>query len=118
MSSHGANGNGNGTVENPVDNPVMMPGRNGGQLKRGGTLSPGRPRKEVRNMLLNEFVSQIPKLKREIGKKGKVTRKEYTELCGRFSLGTTVTETDTEGNDAPRPQVVVYIPENGRISTR
>lgn len=50
-------------------------------------------------MLLAEFLEQMPKLKAEIGKKGKITRKEYTELCAKYGLGTTITETDTEGND-------------------
>jgi len=67
-------------------------------------------------MLVQEFAAQMPLLKREIGKKGKVSRKEYADLCAKSGLGTTVTETDTEGNDAPRPQVIAYIPENGRIS--
>jgi hypothetical protein len=77
----------------------MMPGRNGGRLLRGGHAGPGRPRKAVRDMLLHEFVEQIPKLKREIGKKGKITRKEYADLCAKYGLGTTITETDAEGND-------------------
>ncbi len=94
--------NGNGT-KNPVEKPVeMMPGRNGGMLKRGGTVGPGRPRSAVRDMLLHELMEQIPKLKREIGKKGKVSRKEYADLCAKYGLGTTVTETDTEGRDAIR----------------
>ena len=67
-------------------------------------------------MLLREFVEQVPKLKKEIGRKGKISRKEYADLCGKYGLGTTVTETDTEGNDAPRPQVIAYIPQNGRTS--
>jgi hypothetical protein len=77
-----------------------MPGRNGGRLRRGGVnRGAGRPRKEIRDMLLVEFVEQLPKLKAEIGKDGKITRKEFAELCGKYGLGTTITETDAEGND-------------------
>lgn len=101
----------------PVDAVAFMPGRNGGRLRRGGGAppGPGRPRKEVRNLLLAEFLEQLPKLKSEIGKPGKITRKEFADLCAKYGLGTTITETDTEGNDAERPQVIAYIPTHGRF---
>jgi hypothetical protein len=38
----------NDRAENPVDNPVTMPGRNGGTLKRGGNNGGGRPPDEFR----------------------------------------------------------------------
>ena len=86
--------------ENSVPMSVM-PGRNGGTLRRGNPGNSGRPRREARDMLLREFVAQLPLLKKEIGKKGKITRKEFAELCAKYGLGTTVTETDSEGRDAP-----------------
>ena len=93
-----------------------MPGKNGGTLRRGGrNPGSGRPRSAVRAMLVDEFVALIPGLKRDV-KAGKLSRKEFADLCGKYGLGTTVTETDTEGNDAPRPQVIAYIPQNGRTS--
>jgi len=87
--------------DNVVDNVAFMPGRNGGRLRRGGIAGPGpgRPRKVVRDMLLAEFIAQMPKLKAEIGKPGKITRKEYAEMCAKYGLGTTITETDADGND-------------------
>jgi hypothetical protein len=52
MSSAGPNGNGNAIIPaNPVAKPVesaapveFMAGKNGGKLKRGGTIGPGRPK--------------------------------------------------------------------------
>jgi hypothetical protein len=39
--------------ENPVENPVTMPGRNGGTLRRGGTNKggPGRPTDEFKRRM-------------------------------------------------------------------
>jgi hypothetical protein len=107
----GSNGNGNGHG-NPVANLVFMPGKNGGKLKRGNTVNVGRTRKVVRDMLVAEFAAQMPLLKGEVTR-GKLSRKEYADLCAKYGLGTTITETDTEGNDVPRP--VFYLPENGRL---
>lgn len=63
-------------------------------------------------MLVAEFVAQIPLLKSEVTR-GKLSRKEYADMCAKYGLGTTITETDTEGNDVP--QAVIYLPENGRL---
>ena len=79
----------------------VMPGKNGGVLRRGNPGNSGRPRKEARDMLLREFLEQVPQLKKKIGKKGKITRKEFAELCAKYGLGTTNTETNSEGDDAP-----------------
>ncbi len=49
-------------------------------------------------MLIAEFVAQLPHLKREV-KEGKLDRLKFAEMCARYGLGTTITETDTEGND-------------------
>src|ERR1043166_5131547 len=54
MSSAGPNGNGNAIIPaNPVAKPVesaapveFMAGKNGGKLKRGGSIGPGRPKGE------------------------------------------------------------------------
>jgi hypothetical protein len=84
---------------------TMMPGRFGGSLRRGGgnpKRNGGRPRNEVRAMLVNEFVAQLPQLKREV-KAGKLDRIRFAEMCAKYGLGTTITETDTEGNDVTRP---------------
>jgi hypothetical protein len=91
---------------NPVIIPDWMPGKFGGKLKRGGTNpGAGRPRSEVRAMLVKEFVAQLPQLKRDV-KAGKLDRLKFAEMCAKYGLGTTVTETDTEGNDAPRPGIL------------
>ena len=92
-----------GHGENTVENAVTMPGRNGGTLRRGGIAraGPGRPRTAVRNMLVEEFAEQIPELKKDL-KAGKITRLEFATLCARYGLGTTITETDTEGHDVIR----------------
>lgn len=63
-------------------------------------------------MLVREFAEQLPILKRDVTQK-KLSRIEFANLCAKYGLGTTVTETDTEGNDAPR-SVVIYLPGNGR----
>jgi hypothetical protein len=93
----------NGNGENVVKNVAMMPGRNGGMLRRGGPIhaGPGRPRSAVRNMLVDEFAAQIPQLKKDL-KAGKISRLDFANLCARYGLGTTVTETDTEGHDVIR----------------
>ncbi len=49
-------------------------------------------------MLVNEFVAQLPHLRREV-KEGRLERIKFAEMCAKYGLGTTVTETDTEGND-------------------
>ena len=45
-------------------------------------------------------------------------RLKAVDLLGKYGMGTTVTETDTDGNDVPRPQVIAYIPDNGRSGSR
>jgi hypothetical protein len=58
----------------------------------------GRPRNEVREMLIVEFLAQLPKLKRDV-ESGALDRLRFAEMCAKYGLGTTITETDTEGND-------------------
>jgi hypothetical protein len=65
----------------------------------------GRPRKAVRDMLIAEFEAQIPLLKREVTQ-GKLERVKFAELCAKYGMGTTITETDTEGDDVPRPGIL------------
>lgn len=115
MSDHNGNGNGNGSngAGNPDGYPDRMPGLHGGWLKRGGTNpGGGRPRSKVRNMLVEEFAAQIPQLKRDL-EDGKLTRLEFANLCAKYGLGTTVTETDAEGNDVPRGRLT---PEERRVA--
>lgn len=96
------NGNGNGSGNSGENSgPVLVPGPHGGMLRRGNPGNSGRPRSKVRNMLVDEFAEQIPELKKELAE-GKITRMEFATLCARFGLGTTITETDAEGNDAIR----------------
>ena len=98
----GTNGNGNGHPEKTVPNTAVKGFLKGFDPRRGHGLKgrSGRTRKEVREFLVREFMAQIPLLKAEVSK-GKLSRKEYTDMCAKYGLGTTITETDTEGNDVP-----------------
>jgi hypothetical protein len=116
--------------------------RNGGTNKGGPGRTPNIIRQGFRDSLPNEekklraHVREIEKLTKELEAlrdledkpTSRLTQRIYDlerlmrargqlmEFQARYGLGTTHTETDTEGNDAPRPQVIAYIPENGRIS--
>lgn len=123
----------------------MMPGLNGGALKRGGTpggkrRGAGRPPSVIRAKLRGsfekriavleqiadgEFVPHLPKeVKREdictcgaykrdaasecicmasnnptMAEYAATERLKAVDLLGKYGMGTTITETDTEGND-------------------
>jgi len=119
---NGSNGNGNGHVENSVNNSVQN-GRNGGTLRVGNPGNkggPGRPPSKIREIARDEWAALIPMLRRvaRSAKEATSDRLRAADQLGKYGLGTTMTETDTEGHDVPRPQVIAYIPENGRISNR
>jgi hypothetical protein len=107
MSEHNGNGS-NGqdvgkSVPKSVETIATMPGRNGGTLRRGGnkTPGPGRPPSVIREHAREGFADLIPSLKRIAGDKETSTtdRLRAIDLLGKYGLGTTVTETDTEGRD-------------------
>jgi hypothetical protein len=98
-------------VENAGENAdtvqLAPPGLSGHRLRFGKGIGgkkgrSGRPRNEVRDLLVKEFAAQIPQLKRDV-KSGKLDRIRFAEMCAKYGLGTTITETDTEGNDVTRP---------------
>jgi hypothetical protein len=102
---------------NVVPNVVFMPGRNGGKLRRGGPIhaGPGRPPSAIRALAREDFADLVPELRR-IAKSPKATtsdRLKAIDLLGKYGLGTTVTETDTEGRDAIR---VIREPTRARVS--
>lgn len=123
--------NGNGLIPQP----------HGGALKPGGTKGHrgggGRPPSIIREKCRTAFWKQLKLLEQiaegealeivkdatgretEMRKSAPISeRLKAVDLMAKYGLGTTVTETDTEGNDAPRSQVVVYIPDNGRAISR
>lgn len=107
-----AEGNGKNAKENANPDVHLAPAspRNGNRLRVGKGIGgvkgrSGRPRKAVRDMLVDEFAAQLPQLKREVTQ-GKLERIKFAELCAKYGMGTTITETDADGNDVPRPGVL------------
>lgn len=128
MSDTNGNGqNGNGHEENNghANGNGLIPQPHGGALKPGGTKGnkggPGRPPSLIRAKCRGAFARRI-KLLAEIAEgealevvrdaTGRETtmrksasvadRLKALDLLGKYGLGTTVTETDTEGRDAIR----------------
>ena len=132
MSDHNGNGNGtngNGTngdghveTSGPVSGDII-PQPHGGALrhgggnpKRNGGRTPSKLRARMRGSLAKRIViaCQIA----DDPESTKPDKLRALDFLAKYGLGTTVTETDTDGNDAPRPQVIAYIPENGRVVRR
>ena len=85
------------------ENPVTMPGRNGGRLRRGGTNKggPGRTPKELRDRMRWSLAQRIH-IAEKIADNPMSSATDMLralEFLAKYGLGTTITETDTEGND-------------------
>jgi hypothetical protein len=109
MSEHNGNGN---SVVNSV---AMMPGRNGGLLKRGGSHNGGRKPSALREAMRQALKPRI-KIAQAIADDKDASmsdRLKAIDLLAKYGLGTTVTETDTEGNDVPRGRLT---PEERRAA--
>jgi hypothetical protein len=89
-----------------------MAGLNGGSLRRGGgnpKRNGGRPPSVIREKLRGSFDKRVKVLEQIADGKlaaSVADRLKAIDLLAKYGLGTTVTETDTEGNDAPRPGVL------------
>lgn len=116
-----SNGNGN-HASNHVGavGALVIPGKNGGRLRNGGTNKggPGRPTSALREKLRGSFKRRV-KILEEIADGDAVQivkdaqghetdmrvsapiadRLKALDLLAKYGLGTTITETDTEGND-------------------
>ena len=102
-----ANGNGtNGNEKSPEGTPVQfMPGKHGGKLRRGGSNggAGGRPPSAVREKLRGAAWKRIKELERIAdASEHDGDRLRALDLMFKYGLGTTVTETDTEGHDVIR----------------
>jgi hypothetical protein len=83
-----------------------MPGRNGGNLRRGG----GNPKRTgghapsvLREKMRGALATRV-KIAQEIADDTEGTsadRLRALDFLAKYGLGTTITGTDTEGNDAP-----------------
>ena len=87
----------------PVETPATMPGRNGGTLRRGGSNggAGGRPLSAIRLLVRDSFAQLIPRLI-EIAQSEDASTSDQLraiDLLGKYGLGTTVTETTTDGHD-------------------
>lgn len=114
MAGNGNGQNGNGKAGNGqkkiAKNIATMPGGNGGTLQRGnfgnrgGT---GRPPSLVRQVCRGAFANRIATLRQiadgEVPEASVVDRLKAIDLLGKYGLGTTITETDTEGRDVAPP---------------
>jgi hypothetical protein len=83
---------------------------NGGLLRSGGTNKggSGRPPSAIRERLRGSFEDRVRVLE-EIADDTDAPmsdRMKAIDILAKYGLGTTSTETDTEGNDAPR-QIVI-----------
>jgi hypothetical protein len=117
----------------------MMPGRNGGLLKRGNPgphSGSGRPPNIIREGLRKNLLASAARMRQRVrdiesliekrkAKHGEDyakllddqerlfnAEKTHAEFCAKYGLGMTFTETTRDGNDIPRP--VIYLPSNGR----
>lgn len=83
-----------------------MPGKHGGWLRRGGSNggAGGRPPSAIRATMREALADRIPILEAiaDDPKASVADRMKAVDLLGKYGLGTTVTETDTEGHDAIR----------------
>ena len=97
-------------VRESVVKSAVMPGRNGGTLKRGGAIpgakpGAGRPPSELREKMRGSLAQRI-QIAEQIAdnkKSSDADRLRALDFLAKYGLGTTITETDTEGNDAPKP---------------
>lgn len=102
---NGSNGNGN-TADNTADGAPGIPFSKGFDPRRGHGLKgrAGRPVSEIREKVRGSFDQRIAILE-EIAdnpESDDSDRIKAVDLLGKYGLGTTVTETDTEGHDAIR----------------
>jgi hypothetical protein len=89
------------------------PGNTGGKKGRSG-----RPTSAVREACRAAFDKRIHLLKKIADGKlvaDMAERLRAIDMLAKYGIGTTVTETDTEGNDVERPQVIAYIPTHARF---
>lgn len=105
--------------DEPITAPrEFIPGRNGGRLLLGGKPGnkggPGRPPSTIRAVAREEFADLIPELVKIARSKtsSKADKCRAIDLLGKYGLGTTVTETDTEGRD----RVIRVVREPRRVS--
>lgn len=108
MSDHngnGSNGNGNGNGKTAGITVHGKPFQNGNDPRRGHGLKgrSGRPPSEVREKLRGAAWKRIKELERIADAAANDgDRLRALDLMFRYGLGTTVTETDTQGNDVIR----------------
>jgi hypothetical protein len=112
------------TEKTPAKSPVLVPQPHGGVLRQGGTNKggPGRPPSAIRATLRQSFEERVKVLEaiadgevayklRSDGEKMSAAdltkvipsvadRLKAMDLLAKYGLGTTSTQTDTEGNDA------------------
>lgn len=105
MSAH----NGNGTGNHVRKHGEWIPGRNGGWLRNGGTNKggPGRPPSKIREAARDGFEALLPTLVKvaKSPKESTTDRLRAIDLLAKYGLGTTITETDTDGNDVARARL-------------
>jgi hypothetical protein len=111
----------------PVVTPTLVPQSHGGAIRQGGNPGnkggPGRPPSAIRAALRQSFEERVKVLEsiadgevvfklRSDGEKPSAAdltkvipsvadRLKAMDLLAKYGLGTTSTQTDTEGNDAP-----------------
>lgn len=81
----------------------LIPQPHGGALRNGGPNAggTGRPPSEIRKKLRGSFEDRVKVLEAiaDDTKASPADRMRALDLMGKYGLGTTMTETDTEGND-------------------
>lgn len=107
-------------MENSATQPAHL--TNGGRLRVGGKPGnkggTGRPPNELRAGFRQKLPAELRALQRQVKKLEKLlaesenvyhierlinARARVVEFLAKYGVGTTITETDTEGRDAPRP---------------
>jgi hypothetical protein len=84
--------------------PDMMPGRNGGLLKTGNTKNVGRTPSALRKRMRGSLAKRLHVANEIIDdpKASSNDRLRALDFLAKYGIGTTITETNTEGRDVIR----------------
>ena len=106
------NGNGKSPTKSPPRGELITPRHGNGRIRRGSlpgnTPGTGRPPSIIRERLRGSFEQRV-KILESIADDEEAPpseRMKAIDILAKYGLGTTNTETDTEGNDAPR-QIII-----------
>ena len=98
----------------PSETPPVrtQPGKNGGRLRVGGTnKNAGRPPSAIRAQMRGALAKRV-KIAEQIADDTHASQSDRIralDFLAKYGLGTTQTQTDADGNDAPPPATTVNV---------